>query len=195
MPSTPRSPIVLRHRVTTRILLAASTRSLLLISFATAAAISGVRPRLRRGQLVTAGLASSRIHSRNSPTVEAAQRFEGLPVEPLENQPAHLIGVGIDQGMIDDLLQGQLGQHELGGDALALRRRGQARKLIARLLLVGHGEDLAKIGKRESLVADDGRQVHTWFLERQVAGWIDKHAENTHQIRRSDRRQELRPLD
>ena len=44
MPSTPRSPIVLRQRVTMRILLAASTRSLLLISLATAAAISGVSP-------------------------------------------------------------------------------------------------------------------------------------------------------
>ena len=34
MPSTPRSPIVLRQRVTLRILLAARTRSLLLISLA-----------------------------------------------------------------------------------------------------------------------------------------------------------------
>ena len=41
MPSTPRWPIVLRQRVTTRTLLAARTRSLLLISLATAAATSG----------------------------------------------------------------------------------------------------------------------------------------------------------
>ena len=38
MPSTPRWPIVFRQRVTTRTLLAASTRSLLLISLAAAAA-------------------------------------------------------------------------------------------------------------------------------------------------------------
>ena len=52
MPSTPRSPIVLRQRVTTRILLAASTRSLLLISLATAAAISGYQAGTHRGQVM-----------------------------------------------------------------------------------------------------------------------------------------------
>ncbi len=55
MPSTPRSPIVLRQRVTLRILLAARTRSLLLISLATAAAISGVIAQRRRSQLALAG--------------------------------------------------------------------------------------------------------------------------------------------
>ena len=52
MPSTPRWPIVLRQRVTMRILLAASTRSLLLISLATAAAISGVIARPQRRQVL-----------------------------------------------------------------------------------------------------------------------------------------------
>lgn len=47
-----------------------------------------------RGQLVTTGLVVedplTELPDRQSP-----KRFEGLPVEPLENQPAHLIGIGL----------------------------------------------------------------------------------------------------
>ncbi len=65
---------------------------MLLISFATAAAISGVRP--DRGQLVTAGLVVADPFA-ELPDRQSPKRFEGLPVEPLGNQPAHLIGIGL----------------------------------------------------------------------------------------------------
>ena len=62
--------------------------------------------------------------------------------------------------MVDDLAERQVGQDELGGNALALGPRGQPGELVARLLLVGLGEDLAQVGEVKSLVSDDGRQVH-----------------------------------
>ena len=121
MPRTPRSPIVLRHRVTTRILLAARTRSLLLISFATAAAISGVSPADAAARCSPV-VASSRIHSRNSPTVRWPSDRRSLLVELVEDQPAHLVDIGIDEGMVDDLLERDIRQDELGRDTLALGR-------------------------------------------------------------------------
>ena len=71
MPRTPRSPMVLRQRVTLRILAAARTRSLLLISLATAAAISGMMA-FCIGRSWGSVVASSRRNSRNSPTVMLA---------------------------------------------------------------------------------------------------------------------------
>src|SRR5580704_829051 len=68
MPSTPGSPIVFRHRVTFRIFRAASTRSLLLMIFAAAAAISGIIAHWTFFSS-TSPVASSRIYSRNPPTV------------------------------------------------------------------------------------------------------------------------------
>ena len=57
-----------RQCVITRILFAASTRSLLLISLVTAAAISGVMARCRDFS-VPSSVSSLRMNSRNSPTV------------------------------------------------------------------------------------------------------------------------------
>ena len=68
MPSTPRSPMVLRQRVTLRIFAAARTRSLLLMIFASAAAISGMIARWIFFRSISE-VASSRMYSRNSPTV------------------------------------------------------------------------------------------------------------------------------
>ena len=95
-------------------------------------------------------VASSRIHSRNSPTVRPRIGAKASRSMRLEDQPADLIGVGIDQRMVDDLSERQLGQDELGGDALALGPRGQPGELVARLLLVGLGEDLAQVGEGET---------------------------------------------
>ena len=159
MPSTPRWPIVLRQRVTTRTLLAASTRSLLLISLAAAAASSGVMPGPdRRQHLLGRGVVENPFAELADG--QAAQCGEGVAVERLEDQPAHLVGVGIDQRVVDDLAERQVGQDQLGGDPLALGPRGQPGELVARLLLVGLGEDLAQVGEVKSLASDHGRQVH-----------------------------------
>ncbi len=155
---------MLRHRLTTRILLAASDQVLVAHQLRRRRRDFGSEAGTGHGQLVPAGLVVE------DPVAEftdrpAAERFEGLPVMPVEDQPAHFIDIRIDQGMIDDLLQGELGEHPLGRDALAFRRCGQPGELVAGFLLVGHGEDLAEIGKCKPLVADDGRQVHTRFLK------------------------------
>ena len=159
MPSTPRWPMVLRQRVTTRILLAASTRSLLPISLATAAASSGIKPGRMAASMLSV-VASSRIQSRNSPTVRPRNGAKAWRSSDSSIKPADLIGVGIDQRMFDDLLERQVSKDQLGGDAFALGARGQARELVSRLLFVGFGENLAQIAEMKSLVSDDSGQVH-----------------------------------
>ena len=127
-PSTPRSPIVLRQRVTTRTLLAARTRSLLLISLATAAATSGVIARCSRREL---GLAASRRRAGTRGTRRRSGRAIGakaVAVERVEDQPADLVVVGVDQRVVDDLAERHVGQDQLGRDPLALRPRGDARR-------------------------------------------------------------------
>ena len=95
---------------------------MLLISLATAAAISGVIPASAPRPGPRPVVASSRIHSRNSPTVSARSGAKAVAIVPVEDQPADLVVVRVDQRVIDDLRQRQVGQHELGGDALALGR-------------------------------------------------------------------------
>ena len=108
-------------------------------------------------------MASSRIHSRNSPTVSPRNGCERVAIERVEDQPADFVGVGIDQRVVDDLVERQIGQDELGGDALALGPRGQPGELVARLLLVGLGEDLAQVGEVKSL-AIGSRSTDSWRL-------------------------------
>ncbi len=90
----------------------------------------------------------------------AAEGPEDARIERFEDQPADLIGVGIDQRMVDDLAERQLGQHQLGGDAPAFGRRGDPGELVARLLLVGRSEDRAQVGEGKPLTSDHGGQVH-----------------------------------
>ena len=66
--SVPRKPIVLLQCLTTSIFLPPSTRSRLLISFATAETISPVNALLTR-RIMALVVLLLRIHSRNSPTV------------------------------------------------------------------------------------------------------------------------------
>src|SRR5262249_784461 len=55
--------------------------------------------------------------------------------------------------MIDDLTKRHVGEYALRRHALALRRRGDSRELVTRLLLVGFREHLAQIGEVEVFVA------------------------------------------
>ena len=66
-PSVPGSPIVLVACLTTRILLAASIRSMFDISLVTAATISDVSPLLSR-LIMSSLVVSASSHSRSSPT-------------------------------------------------------------------------------------------------------------------------------
>ena len=91
---------------------------------------------------------------------EASKGCESLTIKPVENQTAHLVGLGIDKGMLGDLLQGEIRKDDLGSDPLALRPRRQTRELIARFLLVGLRENLAQVGEREPLSAKDSRKIH-----------------------------------
>ena len=104
-------------------------------------------------------MASSSRYSRNSPTVRLATALKTFLVEGFEDQPADFVVVGIDQRLCDDFSQRQIGQLALGGDALAFRSRGDAGELIAGLLLVGLGKQLAKIREDELLEIGDLRSV------------------------------------
>ncbi len=102
MPSTPCSPSVLRQRVTLRILAAASTRSLLLINLATAAAISGVTA---RRNFVEPGLVGGVVEQPLAKLAhrERRQRGERRGVVRVENQPGDFVALGIDDRLGQDL--------------------------------------------------------------------------------------------
>ncbi len=97
-------------------------------------------------------VASSRNSSRNSPTVRLWIAANASLVVGIEHQAAHFVGIGIDQRLLDDFGERQIGELALGGHAFALGARGDARQLVAGLLLVGLGEQLAQVGEDEALV-------------------------------------------
>ena len=123
MPSTPGSPIVFRQRVTLRILAAASTRSLLLMIlvdrrgyFRNDGPLKLLQVRFARGVVedVLAKFADR----------QALDRPKGFLVEGFENQAADVIFVGIDQRLLDNFGESQIGEFAFGRDAFAFRPRG-----------------------------------------------------------------------
>ena len=84
MPSTPRSPMVLRQRVTLRILAAARIRSLLLMIFAAAAAISGMMRPLELAELRFGGGVVEEIFAEFADG-HALERREGFAVVGVED--------------------------------------------------------------------------------------------------------------
>ena len=134
-------------------------------------------------------MASSRIQSRNSPTVSPRNRREDVTVERLEDQPAHLVLIGIDQRMVDDLAEGQVRENQLGGDALALGPRRQPGELVARLLLVGRAKTARRSAKtNRSLRMTVDRFTALLPTRRTIASATNqvtdhsrKAADNTHQ--------------
>ncbi len=83
------------------------------------------RDQVRLGRGVVEDPFAERAHG------QATERAERIRVERLADQAADLVVLGIDQRVVDDLPEGQLGQDELGGDPLALGVRRQPGKLIA----------------------------------------------------------------
>ncbi len=65
------------------------------------------------------------------------------PLQIVEDQARDRVGLRRDDRVLVQLGQRHLGQHALGGDPLGDAVGGQAGQPIARLLLVGLGEDLA----------------------------------------------------
>ena len=96
-------------------------------------------------------VASSRMYSRNSPTVRLwigakASRSNVSRIRRLTSSVS-----GSISGCATISASGQIGELALCGDAFALRARGDARQLVAGLLFVGFGEKLAEIGECEAL--------------------------------------------
>jgi hypothetical protein len=128
----------------------------LLISLATAAAISGV---IARCSVLSQNLAEL-AHG------QAGDLAEGRSVEAVQNQLRDVVGGRVDQGVVDDLGQGEVGQHPFGGDSLALGTGGDSGQAVARLLLVGPGEDVAQAVEAEPLGLDGGDQGQRMGLAR-----------------------------
>src|SRR5262249_8449855 len=74
-------------------------------------------------------------------------------VEGIEDEPRYLVVVGVDERVVHDLSEGDVGKDQLGGDALALGTGGDPRQAIAGLLFVGLGEHFAQVGEGEALAA------------------------------------------
>src|SRR5262249_17484917 len=62
-----------------------------------------------------------------------------------------LRNVVFDQRLAGDCVEGQVGDRCFGGNPFAFRARGDTSQLVAGLLLICLGEDLAEIGKMKAL--------------------------------------------
>ena len=92
-------------------------------------------------------VASSRMRSRNSPTVRLFMGAKASGLKRVEKQARHLVVRGIDQRMAKNFVEGSIGELSLCGDAFAFRACGYSGQLIAGFFLVGLGEELAEIGE------------------------------------------------
>jgi hypothetical protein len=88
---------------------------------------------------------------------QRAQLREARPVVPTLDQLRHVV---LDQARVGDLAQGHSGQGELGRDPLHLGVRGDPGELVAGLLLVRLGQQLAQVGEGEGLAADARAIAH-----------------------------------
>ena len=91
---------------------------------------------------------------------EAFQRLEVFSIEGIQNQAADVVLVRINQRILHDLVERQIGELAFRGNALAFRASGDSGQLIARLHLVGFGKKLTKIGKCESLRHNGASEKH-----------------------------------
>ncbi len=62
--------------------------------------------------------------------------------------------IRVDEWLIDDFSQADIGEHKLGGHALTLGFSCQSRQAIAGLFLIRLGEHFAKIGEVKMLIPD-----------------------------------------
>ncbi len=91
---------------------------------------------------------------------ERANAGERGAVVGVEDEPRHVVRVGVDDGLIDDGGERHVGEGELGRDALALGARGEPGELVAGLRLVRLREQFAEVGEDEPLAADGVREWH-----------------------------------
>ena len=159
MPSTPRSPNVLRQRVTLRIFAAASTRSLLLMILAVAAAISGIIAFWSCCNSRFAGARRREVFAKFADR-HASQRVKRFLIEAIENQARNFVAVGINQWLSDNFAERHVGQPAFGGTARApsgrrfrpAGRRTSPRSLW-RTLLAGRRNTSPLVHKSEETVA------------------------------------------
>ena len=137
-----------------------ATRSLLLISLATAAAISGVIARCsgrRSASPVVRRRAGTRGTRRRSgrgaarrPSRSSASRISRLT----SSSSGSMSGLSTISASVTSA------RTSLAATRSRSVRAAMPGELVARLLLVRLGEHLAQVGEAEPLAADDGRQVH-----------------------------------
>src|SRR5439155_24221855 len=92
-----------------------------------------------------------------------AELAERILIQRIEKQPTDIVVIGIDQRLVDNLAEAQIGKNVLGGDALALASGGQSSQSVSRLFLIGAGKDFTQIGEMEMLPPDGGLVGHESF--------------------------------
>ena len=80
----------------------------------------------------------------------AAQTLKRFPIQRPQDQLGDIV---VNERLVDDLGQAEVGKLLLRRHALALRSRCQAGHLVAGFFFVGFGEQLAQITKRELLAS------------------------------------------
>jgi len=92
-----------------------------------------------------------------------------------QDQTRHVIFIGRNERVIDNLLKRHISQRELGGHALPLRPSRQSGQLVAGLLFIGFGENLSQVTELKAL-------WHFWmvFIIRRKAKGHESKEEITH---------------
>ena len=163
--------MVLRQRVTLRILAAARTRSLLLMILAAAAAISGMIAHWSCFSWASRGGIVEEVFAEFADRHALRAARKASLVEGIEDQAPDVVLVGIDQRLADDFRERQVGELAFGGDAFAFRPRGDSGQLVAGLLFVGFGEKLAEVGECEAL-------GHRWDATEREIGVLGESSTN-----------------
>ena len=129
------------------------------MSLLTAAAISGVSPGASAAsRSPVASSESSQL--RNSPTVKRADGREGRCVVRVDDQPRDLVGLVGDDLLGEKMRERQIGECELGGDALLGGLRGDAGEHVAAAQRRGLGQQFAQVGEAVARVADGVGEGH-----------------------------------
>ena len=85
-----------------------------------------------------------------------------------QDQPAHFVAIGIDERIVDDFAQADIRQGPFGGHPLSLRLGRDSGQRVARLFLVGLGEQFTQVREGKSLAADGAVKGHGLALNRSI---------------------------
>ncbi len=95
---------------------------------------------------------------------QAAQRPKCFVIERVEQEPAHVVPIGIEERTVNNVAEGNVSEDAFGGNALPFGTGRQLGEPVARLFLVRAGEDFAQVGEVKMFAADRRLIRHACIL-------------------------------